>query len=480
MTKSHSAATIIRVAKNADNPFVMVDKRVLEDPRLSWKAKGLMGYMLSRPDNWRISLEDLIQRATEGRDAVRTGLEELEYAGYVVRRRTHNPDGTFGPFELTVYERPVPPAQRTTPAARRQRRATAPLAENPTMAAPPPLSENPPMVIAPPLLEKPFTENPTHINTNNTNTKKKKEGELEFSAAIEAALSAQRQLFPAPAALIAPLLAATVQAAELTPPVAAALLLFDAVQEQADGELPLAVWRLGQMARSPATRAGWLTPELLATVRQRLHAAPDVSPALPPAGDPVDAALATWWLQICAGLPAETRWRNWLQCTSDLRLAARTLLVRVPHRGAADQLAADLRPRLSPHLAEQAQLDQIAFVAWDGSGYAAPVQAPALANSSVEAAAAWQQVLRLLELEITRATFDAYLRDSRAVEYTASGILVLAVKSPYVAAFLEQRLLRHIRRTWARVTDSAAAELLTVQFIPPAGLADADAPAATA
>ena len=62
---SNRPKTIFRVAKNKDNPYVMIDKRPLENPSLSWKAKGVLAYLLSRPDDWEIILGDLIKRSTD-------------------------------------------------------------------------------------------------------------------------------------------------------------------------------------------------------------------------------------------------------------------------------------------------------------------------------------------------------------------------------------------------------------------------------
>lgn len=40
--------TIIRVVHNRDNPFVEIHRSLFEDTRLSWKAKAVLGYCLSR------------------------------------------------------------------------------------------------------------------------------------------------------------------------------------------------------------------------------------------------------------------------------------------------------------------------------------------------------------------------------------------------------------------------------------------------
>ena len=58
--------TIFRVKKNADNPFVMIDRRPIENPKLSWKAKGILAYLLSRPDNWVVRLGDLVKHSPDG------------------------------------------------------------------------------------------------------------------------------------------------------------------------------------------------------------------------------------------------------------------------------------------------------------------------------------------------------------------------------------------------------------------------------
>jgi hypothetical protein len=108
-------STIIRTNKK-DNPYVMIDKYGLNDERLSWKAKGLLAYLLSKPDDWQIYESDLINRGPDGRDSVRTALRELEANGYLQRRQLRNEDGSFGKMEYIVYERPIVLSEETAPA----------------------------------------------------------------------------------------------------------------------------------------------------------------------------------------------------------------------------------------------------------------------------------------------------------------------------------------------------------------------------
>lgn len=96
---------IIRIHKR-DHPFVQIDKRSIDDPRLSWKAKGLLVYLLSKPNDWKIYVDELKDHATDGRDSTMTAINTLEEYGYIEKDRKHNDDGTFAGFEYIVKESP--------------------------------------------------------------------------------------------------------------------------------------------------------------------------------------------------------------------------------------------------------------------------------------------------------------------------------------------------------------------------------------
>ena len=99
--------SIIRTVKNAENPFVMIDRRIFENDGLSLKAKGLFGYLLSRPDNWTICMADLVKRTKDGKDSVNSALDELIESGYVVKTEQQRESGKFSTCEYVVYEQPV-------------------------------------------------------------------------------------------------------------------------------------------------------------------------------------------------------------------------------------------------------------------------------------------------------------------------------------------------------------------------------------
>lgn len=97
--------SFVRTVKR-ENPFVQLDKYFLDDSNLSWGAKGILGYILSKPDNWIIRKEDLIKRAEDGKAKVEAALLNLMSNGYINWFQEKNEDGTFGSWVYDVYERP--------------------------------------------------------------------------------------------------------------------------------------------------------------------------------------------------------------------------------------------------------------------------------------------------------------------------------------------------------------------------------------
>lgn len=97
--------SIVRVVKNKDNPYVMLNKSLLDDDRLSWKAKGILAYLLSKPDDWTIIIEHLIKQSTDGEKSLRAGLNELKEFNYLQRYPVYK-NGLVIRWESTVYEQP--------------------------------------------------------------------------------------------------------------------------------------------------------------------------------------------------------------------------------------------------------------------------------------------------------------------------------------------------------------------------------------
>ena len=87
--------------------FTVIDNDIVRNHSLSFKARGLLIYLLSMPDDWSVSSHHLASVGAEGRSAVRTGLTELVELGYLVRERRQDPEtGRWG-WVQTVYDQPV-------------------------------------------------------------------------------------------------------------------------------------------------------------------------------------------------------------------------------------------------------------------------------------------------------------------------------------------------------------------------------------
>lgn len=103
--------SVLRIRKKQNN-FVILDKTCLNDEKLSWAAKGLHAYLMSLPDNWKVRVSDLKERAKNGRDAVRGLLFELEQAGYIQKSTCRDDaSGRFGGIEYLVLVIPTPKEQ---------------------------------------------------------------------------------------------------------------------------------------------------------------------------------------------------------------------------------------------------------------------------------------------------------------------------------------------------------------------------------
>jgi len=83
--------TIIRAPRR--HRFVVMDQRAVEDDRLSWAARGLLCYLLSRPDDWKVLVNDLRKRGNLGRDGIYRLLRELRTVGYAHFQRLRDRNG---------------------------------------------------------------------------------------------------------------------------------------------------------------------------------------------------------------------------------------------------------------------------------------------------------------------------------------------------------------------------------------------------
>ena len=98
--------SIMRFKKGKDNPYFLMHNATVNDQRLSFKAKGFLAYIISKPDYWYVNYNDLVSASTDGIKSVRSTIKELIKAGYLERSQPRSDNGHFGYTDFTVYEKP--------------------------------------------------------------------------------------------------------------------------------------------------------------------------------------------------------------------------------------------------------------------------------------------------------------------------------------------------------------------------------------
>ncbi|MDV2476801.1 replication protein [Rhodococcus zopfii] len=126
-THAHPQGGIRRGPRKADN-FTILSNAVLGDDRLSFRARGLLAWLLSKPADWHIRSDAIARHSPkEGRDAIRSIMRELRDAGYLVVEKHQDERGRWSTIQ-TIYEEPV--ATAPTPPTPRPGKSPAGPADN--------------------------------------------------------------------------------------------------------------------------------------------------------------------------------------------------------------------------------------------------------------------------------------------------------------------------------------------------------------
>ncbi|WUV40675.1 helix-turn-helix domain-containing protein (plasmid) [Streptomyces sp. NBC_01483] len=99
--------TGVRRGVMAADQFTQVANGLFRDSRLSYKAKGIFGYVSTHRDGWQVTVAHMVSVGPDGREAVRAGLKELERYGYLIRERMRRPNGTLGEVVYSITDRPA-------------------------------------------------------------------------------------------------------------------------------------------------------------------------------------------------------------------------------------------------------------------------------------------------------------------------------------------------------------------------------------
>lgn len=155
MSKENKTKKIFRQVK--DESYCVIKNDVFLDKRISWGAKGVLGYALTKPDDWDLYISEVTKNGSDKIDKVTKYFKELRLAGYIEYVITRE-RGKITKTEYLVYEKPLHLNPINMITRHQIRKAKKLNQEKPKLESP--IQEKPRM-------EKPFVENTSLLNTDN-------------------------------------------------------------------------------------------------------------------------------------------------------------------------------------------------------------------------------------------------------------------------------------------------------------------------
>lgn len=97
-----SEGRLIRQLLPFERNFTQLPNAWLRDPKLSFKARGLLALLMTHDEGWKVTIKQLADDASrrDGIDSIRAAVEELEAHGYLIRR----PSRRGGQFTADDWE----------------------------------------------------------------------------------------------------------------------------------------------------------------------------------------------------------------------------------------------------------------------------------------------------------------------------------------------------------------------------------------
>lgn len=149
-----------KLNRKKSEQFVTISNTPFKDKSLSLKAKGLLGLVMTLPDNWNFTIVGIAACLKESTGAISTAIKELVDGGYCVRQIVYDESHRITGYSYTFADE-------------KEFLSDVPSEEIPS-------EENPLKEI--PSTENPLTENCPQINNNiNKITKKNKEKDAKAS-----------------------------------------------------------------------------------------------------------------------------------------------------------------------------------------------------------------------------------------------------------------------------------------------------------
>jgi hypothetical protein len=105
---------IFRGKLHFESQFTQIHNAWIRDPNISYKAKGLLTYLLSHEVGYTITIGQIIRESGDGKQAVRSALEELIKAGYLETQRTTDERGYNAGLAYFIKDPTIPKSENPT------------------------------------------------------------------------------------------------------------------------------------------------------------------------------------------------------------------------------------------------------------------------------------------------------------------------------------------------------------------------------
>jgi hypothetical protein len=105
---------IFRGKLHFESQFTQIHNAWIRDPNISYKAKGLLTYLLSHEVGYTITIGQIIRESGDGKQAVRSALEELIKAGYLETQRTTDERGYNAGLAYFIKDPSIPKSENPT------------------------------------------------------------------------------------------------------------------------------------------------------------------------------------------------------------------------------------------------------------------------------------------------------------------------------------------------------------------------------
>lgn len=99
-----AVSDLITLKTHRNSNYSIISLAAVHDPRLSWQAKGLHTYLISRPPAWQVRRADLLRKALNGEKSLRGIIAELKLHGYLRMIRLRDKRGLWAGWEWEIFE----------------------------------------------------------------------------------------------------------------------------------------------------------------------------------------------------------------------------------------------------------------------------------------------------------------------------------------------------------------------------------------